>query len=544
MAKTSIVVRVQLHDVDAGTSKQASVAPLDVDDLDAFKKQTLGEVRKLLIKESVLNSRQQQSAFCTNKGAEVRDKTVLSVYLGLQATENDSNPPTKTPNKEETMDKDGVETTAKEMPSANTANEFDIYLVTKPKTKREAPEKGFLTERLNVSVDNGKITIPEAKWKELESTFSKGDWQASADSYTYPSEMTEQDWNRVIRNNSLMSGNVFSIVEKKDKNKNTEGYIANVDKAPYPAFKLLPRTFERYELDTKPDIDANPKYYMPRYLIADDSYVDVFETANAISSSLASSSFSQTDIEGSIGGGAAGFSAEVKAGFSKGTQDAISSATSHESRVMNISYNFPRVWVYLDKWSVELTDKCAEDLKAIDSQFFARRVELGGRLFSSESSSNISGSSASEKANRMKVAASASFSSPYVQASASASHQTETTDKEAQAQSRLNKSISWRAQGGNTLLANNPPAWCSTVGPYQNWRIVQQADACSMLDFIRTLSPEWRATVDEKEKFRESRDPNTWIEQNTEDSDIDSSHRDPEQPAVWYHIVVETAPSF
>jgi hypothetical protein len=90
----------------------------------------------------------------------------------------------------------------------------------------------------------------------------------------------------------------------------------------------------------------------------------------------------------------------------------------------------------------------------IQGQFLARRVELGGKLFSSESSSNIAGASASERANRMKIAASASFSSPYVQASASASHQTESTDKEVQAQSRLNKSISWRAQGGNTLLAN------------------------------------------------------------------------------------------
>jgi hypothetical protein len=87
-------------------------------------------------------------------------------------------------------------------------------------------------------------------------------------------------------------------------------------------------------------------------------------------------------------------------------------------------------------------------------QFFSRRVELGGRLFSSESSSNISGASASAKANRMKIAASASFSSPFAQASVSASHETESTKEEAQSQSALNKSISWRAQGGNTLLAN------------------------------------------------------------------------------------------
>ncbi|GAB1316555.1 MACPF domain-containing protein [Madurella fahalii] len=327
--------------------------------------------------------------------------------------------------------------------------------------------------------------------------------------------MTEQDWNRVIRNNSLMNGNVFSIVENKSREKEDKlEFITKVEKAPYPAFKLKPRTFERHELDMKSDINVNTEYYMPRYLVADDSYVDVFETADAISTSLASSSFSQTDIEGSIGGGAGGFSGEVKAGFSKGTQEAISKAASEKTRTMNITYNFPRVVIYFDKWSVELTTQCAKELGDIEStqdlvewhqkfgQFFARRVELGGRLFSSESSSNISGASASEKANRMKIAASASFSSPFVQASASASHQTESTDKEAQAQSRLNKSISWRAQGGNTLLANNPPAWCSTVGPYENWRICQQSDVTGMLDFIRTLSPDLRATVDEKLKYK------------------------------------------
>lgn len=54
----TVVIRVQAYDVDAGTSKQASVAPLDVKSLDEFKKKTLGEIRSLLITEKVLDSRQ------------------------------------------------------------------------------------------------------------------------------------------------------------------------------------------------------------------------------------------------------------------------------------------------------------------------------------------------------------------------------------------------------------------------------------------------------------------------------------------------------
>ena len=53
--------------------------------------------------------------------------------------------------------------------------------------------------------------------------------------------MTEQDWNRVIRNNSLMNGNVFSIVENKSREtKEKLEYITKVEKAPYPGIYLAP----------------------------------------------------------------------------------------------------------------------------------------------------------------------------------------------------------------------------------------------------------------------------------------------------------------
>jgi hypothetical protein len=51
--------------------------------------------------------------------------------------------------------------------------------------------------------------------------------------------MTEQDWNRVIRNNSLMNGNVFSIVENKSREKAEKlEYITKIEKAPYPGISL------------------------------------------------------------------------------------------------------------------------------------------------------------------------------------------------------------------------------------------------------------------------------------------------------------------
>lgn len=47
---------------------------------------------------------------------------------------------------------------------------------------------------------------------------------------------------------------------------------------------------------------ANPawqKFRIPRYVVTDDSYVDVFETENAVATAVARSSFSQKDAEAS-----------------------------------------------------------------------------------------------------------------------------------------------------------------------------------------------------------------------------------------------------
>lgn len=87
-------------------------------------------------------------------------------------------------------------------------------------------------------------------------------------------------------------------------------------------------------------------------------------------------------------------------------------------------------------------------------QYFPTRVLLGGKLHSSESSSIISGASVEQKANTMKAAASLSFSSPYVQASASTSYETQNQKEEKSSHSSLRGSVTWQAQGGDTLLCN------------------------------------------------------------------------------------------
>ncbi|QLI71633.1 uncharacterized protein G6M90_00g082550 [Metarhizium brunneum] len=113
------------------------------------------------------------------------------------------------------------------------------------------------------------------------------------------------------------------------------------------------------------------------------------------------------------------------------------------------------------------------------------RIELGGRLYFSQESHAFSDSTSLEKARSLKVAASLSFSSPYVQASVSATHAADQEHSQTKDISGLNNQMAWKATGGDTRLANNPPAWCSTVGSHLNWRIIHRSEFRSLFDIIR-----------------------------------------------------------
>lgn len=129
-------------------------------------------------------------------------------------------------------------------------------------------------------------------------------------------------------------------------------------------------------------------------------------------------------------------------------------------------FQFPRVILHMDHESLELSDECIKDIgkvKDVDSlvafhhkygHFFATRIELGGRLFSSEKFSSLSTAEKTKTANAMKIAASASFSSTYASGSASASNEDSSAGSDEKSNSSMQRSISWEAQGGDTLLAN------------------------------------------------------------------------------------------
>lgn len=120
----------------------------------------------------------------------------------------------------------------------------------------------------------------------------------------------------------------------------------------------------------------------------------------------------------------------------------------------------------------------------------------------------------------MRAAAALSFSSPWVQASASVSHNKSSSSQSESKDSSSISTISWEAQGGDTLQCNkcvyslclfsslctfadqapttsSPPAWAYTVGSFYNWRVVKQTKVVPLENMI-SMVPGYQNV---KEKF-------------------------------------------
>ncbi|OJJ32909.1 hypothetical protein ASPWEDRAFT_185366 [Aspergillus wentii DTO 134E9] len=483
---------VHLFDASDEKSKRTNCVPLKEFDVGKAK---LSEVRSALIDNGGLDASKAGFSFCSSSGALVSDATLFADYLEILGEGSEDDEEVEKEKKETPDEKE--ETINKKKKTASKAI-YNIYIFLKAKKAREdlAKEAKELRKELNLKLSD-KPELLKASLEQLESSFAKADWLAKANkTTTNPAEMSEQEWSAVIRNNSLTSASrlVFSNLGREPDGTQKVRF-RRIERAPYSAFVLKPRKFQPHEIgDT--DIKVEQQFYIPRFVVTDDSYVDVFETKTSVATEMARSSFSSREAELSIEGGAFGVSAAASGGFSKNQSDALSTTNTADSSTMNVTYNFPRVVMHLDQHSLDLSEECSNDLAGVRDvnsllafhhkygHFFATRVELGGRLFSSEKLSVLGASSQSEAAKAMKIAANLSFSSKYASGSARYGQEDQENTSGASSDRSMQKSISWQAQGGDTLLCNNPPEWCPTVAPAHNWRVIKQEDIIPLGEFM------------------------------------------------------------
>ncbi|PKY00522.1 hypothetical protein P168DRAFT_330340 [Aspergillus campestris IBT 28561] len=496
---------LRVHKFDPGTEAARHKRLIQVENTEfaTTEKGTLKDLRLFLITQQVFESQDKASPFCDPNGSELSDSTKTKIYLTLV----------------------GDDTKDKPQSEATPCRQISLYY--KQKKTRNAIDdetKEFLRSQLDLKTkDEG---LSEADVKRLKSAFDSAAWMANGGSkLSHAADLNEKQWSIIVRTNCLLSG--YTIVkhdkivggpmppnpdplgyDKKSSKSKIRGQVVTdykIERTPYSAFQLKKRQFQVYEISadygqevlssqtpTQPGAE-NLMFRIPRFRVDDDSYVSVFETQNALEKSLAKGSFSESSVEASAGGGFWGVSAGAKFGGAWNSSDDSVHSESSESKSMNVTYKFPRITLYLDPNSLEITPECKADIDKVNDKksllafsekygdIFARRVQLGGSLFASENSTATTVQDKAKHANSLKVSAAASISSSYFQASASGSHGEGSNSNSSDTKQDLTSAMAWEAIGGDTLLCNNPAQWCATVGDFYNWRVIDQ-------DSVRPLS--------------------------------------------------------
>ncbi|KAH8435132.1 uncharacterized protein LDX57_012761 [Aspergillus melleus] len=432
----------------------------------------LSDIRELLIGEKSLEPRLLTSSFTNQCGAKVADTTSFKTYLQI-------------------LNEKATELGDKAQDKAGT---YRVYLRSK-KILETNPYYGLLERGERVAVDKKILDLPVAQQpKQVDGTtsFSHNIFLNPTTTFSiiHPADMSEKHWSVVMRNNSLLHS--YRVVDH-----NGEKFV---ERSLYPSFVLKPRNFWNYQISATAEVDSisdqRQSLRIPRFQIEDDSYIRQYETKQSVSRAIAQACLSETDAKLAIEGGAFGYSASASGSWSESHSSASGSSTSQDSRVMTITYNFPRVIIDFDPSSLDLSEECKADLEGVNTaeaveafknkygRFFATRIELGGRLHSSEEIQSTDAAASAQQAKSMRAAAALSFSAPWAQASASASHNNSSSSSSESKESVSHSAISWEAQGGDTLQCNNPPAWAYTVGSFYNWRAIKKSKVLALEEII------------------------------------------------------------
>ncbi|PYI32451.1 hypothetical protein BP00DRAFT_472801 [Aspergillus indologenus CBS 114.80] len=461
---TPEILHVYSFDGDTRVVKEKACIPFTNPDNGGLK---LSDIRQLLISEKALEPRLLSSPFTNQRGAKVADTTSFKAYLQIL------------------NEKDRTE---------DNADTYRVYLNSK-KIIEAGHIHGLRNQGEKVAVDKSAADFPVIRQPtkpQEATTFSHNIFYNPATTFSivHPADMSEKHWSVVMRNNCLL--HAYRVVNV-DGNK-------FVERALYPSFVLKPRNFFNYQISATAEVDsigeAKQLLRIPRFRIDDDSYIRQFETKKSVSRAMTEASLSETDAKLAIEGGAFGYSASASASYSESKSSSSTSSSTQESRVMTITYNFPRVVIDFEPSGLDLSEECKFDLGRVNTaaavdvfknkygRFFTTRVQLGGRLHNSEQSESTDAAATAKQAKSMRAAAALSFSSPWVQASASAGHSNSSDSSSEKRDASAYSAINWEAQGGDTLQCNNPPNWAYTVGSFYNWRPIHQSKIMPLEDVI------------------------------------------------------------
>ncbi|PTD10287.1 hypothetical protein FCULG_00007629 [Fusarium culmorum] len=494
----------EIYFVDTSTkaAQLDKIAPVSKIEMD----KKLSEVRAHLRANKALSWREASCTFCTLSGAELKDNLTLADYKDLAASQG------KEPGAEQDKSKEIV-TNVKEDDKKQKTSIKIYFRSLKRNLGLDDKTKEFLKQKMEFELKKAEL-LPEDERKMLKGSYSHRDFMAEVGtgSIIHPADMTEEQWNSVVETNSLLHGNTIF----------REAYDLpiTVERAMYPEQLCLPGL-------------QMEEYRIPRFIVTDDAYVEVSEHKTSVMTAMAESSLSKNSSEVAIGGGAFGWSGGVTGGHEYESSERSRVRKEEEKNHMIITYNFPRVTLSLDDGNLELTQECKNELATVKTRedagrfkrkfgcFFSTKVQLGGRLHSTQESTAVTGSTTGEKSKRLKITAAASFAGPAAEVTVKGGYGEDSTRQDQSATSTYDSHMAWEAKGGDTLLCNkydqahstndfkyadsvtSPSAWCSTVSSYYNWRVVKQDNVISIEDIISQVAKDQKRVFEKLKKFEE-----------------------------------------
>ncbi|KAK5110589.1 hypothetical protein LTR85_000989 [Meristemomyces frigidus] len=241
---------------------------------------------------------------------------------------------------------------------------------------------------------------------------------------------------------------------------------------------------------------------IPNFRVNDDSKIDIAVCKHELATSMAKNDFSSQSTEASVSGGAMGITVGVSAGYASSQSSGHEQSSTEATQTMVARYMYPRCDLFLTPGDLEptpefaalleqiRTSKSIRTLRRLQSDFgqlFCQQLTLGARLLSTQTMSSRFTGTTDQQKEQFKVSVGVSVSTPYGGASVKHEQEKGSSNESKSSETNSNESNVFEAVGGDTILANNPNAWATTVSSPDTWRVINRDGLSSLVEMVSQM---------------------------------------------------------
>ncbi|KAJ4072388.1 hypothetical protein NW761_014981 [Fusarium oxysporum] len=209
----------------------------------------------------------------------------------------------------------------------------------------------------------------------------------------------------------------------------------------------------------------------PEFEVYDDSYTETQDSSTSIEREMVLKAFSESGIRSALSAGANGVSFGLGLEVSKQKENGETVAEKDKTITIHGFYNFPRVIIYLEPETLQLSEVCKiflsktkasteKEKEEFLKKFFTRfgdiivtKITLGGRLCTTQEVNSADESKISEAKREVRKQLTATLSAPAAGLDLRGTRGKSVGTSERQVSAETTTRTTIHTQGGNALLA-------------------------------------------------------------------------------------------